>query len=107
MQFLIGLQIIKDLDCTLQDQHNVQNNKLEETRTLVRNIILGGFQVGILNNEILLDDSYAVEDIWGILRVDTNLDLIQKKAILTTSYYDCIIITDQIISYIKVNSKLN
>lgn len=103
MRMGIQLKVLQTLEQMLREELTTANNKLQEARDIVAQILLAGMQGGILEDVVLTKDNNEAElqAIWKLLSADGNIVLGQKRVLMMVSMYDILLLMDELFALIN------
>ncbi|MFZ4769658.1 MAG: hypothetical protein ACOYLO_05710 [Ferruginibacter sp.] len=99
----VMFKILQALEVQLRTYYLVGDEKLQQARELISQIIVAALQGGFLTNLDIknIKTQKQTEVAWKKLGEDANISLGQKRVLLIVSPYDAIILFDELITTLK------
>jgi hypothetical protein len=96
-------KILQALEVQLRTYYLVGDEKLQQARELISQIIVAALQGGLLTNLDIknIKTQKQTEAAWKKLGEDANISLGQKRVLLIVSPYDAFILFDELITTLK------
>ncbi len=91
-------KVIKQGIEVLNNHYEAIDSKLKQAGNLIEQIVLAALQANLLSND---DLNLPGEQLWSKMRADNNLQLMQKKILLSVSKFDALLLLSDITAAIK------
>ncbi len=99
----VMFKILQALEVQLRTYYLAGDEKLQQARELISQIIVAALQGGLLTNLDIknIKTQKQTEAAWKKMGEDANISLGQKRVLLIVSPYDAIILFDELITTLK------
>ena len=93
------LKVLRGLETVLREDYTASRNKLEEAAAMIGQIIVAGFQEGIVDDRLLLSVNTEAEylHLWKTLGTDRNISLGQKRVLTMVSLPDVFLLLEEVV----------
>lgn len=93
------LKILRGLETVLREDYTTSRAKLEEAAAMIGQIIVAGYQEGIINDKQLQAVNTETEylQLWKLLGADPNIALGQKRLLTMVSLPDIFLLLEEIV----------
>jgi hypothetical protein len=99
----VMFKILQALEVQLRTYYLAGDEKLQQAKDLISQIIVAALQGGLLTNLDIekIKTQKQTETAWKKLGEDANISLGQKRVLLLVNFYDVIILFDELITALK------
>ncbi|WP_126243639.1 hypothetical protein [Chitinophaga rhizosphaerae] len=99
MKQSVMLKVLRGLEAVLREDYTASRNKLEEAAAMIGQIIVAGFQEGIIDDRMLLSVNTEAEylQLWKALGSDRNIALGQKRVLTMVSLPDVFLLLEEVV----------
>lgn len=99
MKMSICLKTLQSLELLLRNDYTHCNDKLQEARDMISQVLLAGLQGGLLTDELLdsTNTESELQKVWKLLSTDNNIALGQRRVLMTVSIYDVLLLMEELI----------
>lgn len=93
------LKVLRGLETVLREDYTASRSKLEEAAAMIGQIIVAGFQEGIIDDRLLLSVNTEAEylQLWKTLGSDRNIALGQKRVLSMVSLPDVFLLLEEVV----------
>lgn len=93
------LKVLRGLETVLREDYTASRSKLEEAAAMIGQIIVAGFQEGIIDDRLLLSVNTEAEylQLWKTLGSDRNIALGQKRVLTMVSLPDVFLLLEEVV----------
>lgn len=93
------LKILRGLETVLREDYTASRAKLEEAAAMIGQIIVAGYQEGLLDDKLLLSLNTEAEflKLWKTLGTDRNIALGQKRVMTMVSMPDVLLLLEEVV----------
>lgn len=103
LQYNTAFRIMQAAEALLRTDLGSKMEKLREAEDLVRQVVIAGFQEGIITQEKIMKAKKQshLEALWAELSIDPNISLGQTRILLLISKYDVWIMLGDLLARVK------
>ena len=93
------LKILRGLETVLREDYTASRAKLEEAAAMIGQIIVAGYQEGIVDDRLLMSVNTEAEflELWKTLGTDRNIALGQKRVMTMVSMPDVLLLLEEVV----------
>ncbi len=93
------LKVLRGLETVLREDYTASRAKLEEAAAMIGQIIVAGYQEGIIDDKLLLSVNTEAEylKLWKTLGHDHNIALGQKRVLTMVSMPDIFLLLEEVV----------
>ncbi|MGE7775809.1 hypothetical protein ACQKLP_13865 [Chitinophaga sp. NPDC101104] len=93
------LKVLRGLETVLREDYTASRSKLEEAAAMIGQIIVAGFQEGLIDDKMLLSVNTETEylRLWKTLGTDRNIALGQKRVLTMVSLPDVFLLLEEVV----------
>lgn len=93
------LKVLRGLEAVLREDYTASRAKLEEAAAMIGQIIIAGYQEGIIDDKRLLSVNTETEylQLWKALGADANIALGQKRVLTMVSMADVFLLLEEVV----------
>lgn len=93
------LKILRGLETVLREDYTASRSKLEEAAAMIGQIIVAGYQEGLIDDKLLLSVNTETEylKLWKTLATDRNIALGQKRVMTMVSMPDVLLLLEEVV----------
>lgn len=99
MKMSICLKILQSLEQLFRNDYAFCNEKLQEARSMISQILLAGLQGGLVTDTLLdsTNTESELQKLWKLLATDANITLAQRRVLMSVSIYDVLLLMEELI----------
>lgn len=108
MKMGVQLKVLQTLEHLLREELSAANDRLQEARDMLTQILLAAMQGGILNDATLANAGTEadLQAIWKLLAADKNIMLAQKRILMKVSMYDVLLLMEELIALMNQQQRV-
>lgn len=99
MKMSICLKTLQSLEQLLRSDFSHCNDKLQEARDMISQILLAALQGGLVTDALLdsTNTESELQKLWKLLATDANIALGQRRVLMSVSIYDVLLLMEELI----------
>lgn len=99
MKMSICLKTLQSLEQLFRGDFSHCNDKLQEARDMISQILLAALQGGLVTDKLLdsTNTESELQKLWKLLATDANIALGQRRVLMSVSIYDVLLLMEELI----------